>query len=196
MKKEIICGCLSSDHSDADVEYAYISDTLRISQYALDVRADVIDQGADGNCVSQCLFEMIRYRSDQAFEPCQIDRLWVYERRQNKGIQGMTPREGMEILHRNGIVGLYARISSTAAAKSALVACGPILIVLPAYDFTDQFWAGEGRPVGYHAVTVTEFNSERFVFKNTWGTGWGSYGYGFLSVNDFNKIMESWVILS
>lgn len=196
MKKEIICGCTPSDHSDADVEYAYIPDTPRISQYVLDVKADVIDQGADGSCVSQCLFEMIRYRNDQAFEPCQIDRLWVYERRQNKDIQGMTPREGMEILHRNGIVGLYARIPSAAAAKSALVACGPILIVLPAYDFTDQFWAGEGRPVGYHAVIVTEFNTERFVFKNTWGTEWGSYGYGLLPVSDFNKIMESWVILS
>lgn len=194
--KNIRCGCEPSGTSAADVEYVQILSTAAPTAFDADVRGDVINQGADGSCVSQCLYEMVRYdREKWSRDTCPIDRRWVYVRRQNTGVEGMTPREGMEILRKNGIVSLYARIPSVMAMKSALVSCGPILIALPVYNATNQFWLGEGRPVGYHAVTVTAFSERELTFKNTWGLDWGSYGYGCLPISDFGKIVESWVIL-
>lgn len=194
--KNIRCGCEPSGVSSKDVKYVQILSTAAPKFFDADVRGDVINQGADGSCVSQCLYEMVRYdREKWNHDTCPIDREWVYNRRQNKTVEGMTPREGMEILRRNGIVSLYARIPSVMAMKSALVSCGPILIALPVYNTTNQFWIGDDRLVGYHAVTVTAFNENEFTFKNTWGLEWGSYGYGYLPISDCNKIIESWVIL-
>lgn len=195
-KQQIRCGCEPSGVSIKDIEYVQILSNSMPSIFDADVKGDVINQGSDGSCVSQCLYEMVRYNKEKwNHSDCSINREWVYDRRQNKAVEGMTPREGMEILRRNDIVSLYARIPSVMAMKSALMSCGPILIALPVYNATNQFWLGEGRPVGYHAVTVTAFSECELTFKNTWGLDWGSFGYGCLPISDFDKIVESWVIL-
>lgn len=195
--KLIICGCKPSGYSDRDVEYTQIMDLNVIRHYDTHNASDVINQGADGSCVSQCLFEMLRYNSETWNRgKCTIDRTWVYDRRQNKAVEGMTPREGLEILRSSQHIQTYARIPSIVAAKSAIMACGPILIALPVYNATDEFWLGDGRPVGYHAVTATAFDEDGFTFKNSWGADWNAGGYGHLPVENFNEVIESWVIIA
>lgn len=195
--KEIMCGCKPSGYSDRDAEYTQIMNTNAIRHYDTRNASDVIDQGADGSCVSQCLFEMFRYNSETwKGRECPIDRTWVYDRRQDRAVEGMTPREGLEILRNNGHIQAYARIPSIVAARSAVIACGPILIALPVYNATNEFWLGDGRPIGYHAITVTAFDEDGFTFKNSWGADWNASGYGHLPVENFNKVIESWVIIA
>lgn len=195
--KNIVCGCEPSGTNPGDVEYVHVPNVNAPASFDTDVCGDVINQGVDGSCVSQCLYEMVRYSQERWSHSrrCPISREWVYDRRRNKGVQGMTPREGMEILRTSGLVSLYARIPSFMEVRAALIGCGPILTALPVYDATDQFWRGVDAPVGYHAVTVTAFDPDGFTFKNTWGADWGSYGYGYIPIDDFDKIVESWVIL-
>lgn len=199
MLKNIVCGCrLSGLVGEVnDMKFTPMMTGSMPSRFDTDAPADVVNQGREGSCVSQCLYEMVRYdRETLDHEHCPIDRVWVYDRRQNKGVQGMAPREGLDILQRGRIISLYAQIPSMMAARSALVACGPILIALPVYNTSDRFWLGDGRREGYHAVTVTAYDEGGFTFKNTWGASWGVNGYGYISVNDFNhKVAESWVIL-
>lgn len=195
--KEIMCGCKPSGYSDSDSEYTQIMDLNAIKNHDTHTASDVIDQGVDGSCVSQCLFEMLRYNSETwKGRKCNIDRTWIYNRRQDKAVEGMTPREGLEILRNSRYIQTYARIPSIVAARSAIIACGPILIALPVYNATNEFWLGKGRPIGYHAVTATAFDEDGFTFKNSWGADWSAGGYGHLSVEDFNKVMESWVIIA
>ena len=34
---------------------------------------------------------------------------------------------------------------------------------------------------GGHAVTVVGYTSDRFIIRNSWGTGWGDDGFGYAS---------------
>lgn len=40
---------------------------------------------------------------------------------------------------------------------------------------------------GGHAVTIVGYTSNAFIFKNSWGAGWGDAGYGYLSF-DYHRL--------
>lgn len=197
MMIEMRCDCLLSGDSKDDVICPFIGTDV-ISAYDSNVEKDIVNQGVDGSCVSQCLYEMQRYMTEKwRNKKSMIDRLYVYDRRKDKLIQGMTPREGLNILKSDGIIDTFLRIPSMLSARQALVSCGPILLALPVYTLEDDFWNNkyeERRPHGYHAVTATAYDEQGFMFKNSWGYEWGDRGYGFLPVEDWNKVIESWVI--
>jgi autotransporter-associated beta strand protein len=86
--------------------------------------------------------------------------------------------------------------SNTDAIKAALKSNGPMTVGVSASD--NFYWPGGGVPgntgntdheillVGYHDATTADASGIRtlggyWIIKNSWGTGWGSYGgYGFV----------------
>jgi Papain family cysteine protease len=37
---------------------------------------------------------------------------------------------------------------------------------------------------GGHAVSIVGYKSDRFIIRNSWGTGWGDKGFGYASLAD------------
>jgi C1A family cysteine protease len=98
----------------------------------------------------------------------------------------------------------YWRITTISELKAALVNNGPIPIGVLCFEeiFTvgangiisdpknpDQIYGG-------HAICAVGFDdSKKLVkFKNSWSSGWGEKGYGYLSYNYINEYMlDAWV---
>jgi len=45
--------------------------------------------------------------------------------------------------------------------------------------------------LGYHAILAVAYDEKFLKFKNSWGTGWGAQGYGFLEHEFFMFILHS-----
>jgi hypothetical protein len=61
----------------------------------------------------------------------------------------------------------------------------------------NQEWASKGPTVGTHAVVLTGYNDAQHVFKliNSWGTNWGTDGYGYVDYNLFPSVArEAYII--
>lgn len=96
----------------------------------------------------------------------------------------------------------YWRVDSIQAMKETLVANGPF--VLGVLVFNGIFNAPGGvvpmpqsgeAYVGGHAICVVGYDDAKswFKFKNSWGTGWGDGGYGYLSYDYVNTyILDAW----
>lgn len=79
---------------------------------------------------------------------------------------------------------VFAQIQSAQAAQNGVIA-------MPG--------ANEA-PIGGHAVDLVGYNdrSREFVFRNSWGSGWGDQGYGYISYDyilDPTLSSDFWVIL-
>jgi hypothetical protein len=47
---------------------------------------------------------------------------------------------------------------------------------------------------GGHAIALIGYNEDGFLLQNSWGPGWGSYGYGLLTYGDWlHNAMDCWV---
>lgn len=91
----------------------------------------------------------------------------------------------------------YARLNSIDGIKRALVESGPVYISLPMYNDGPTFWkqsSDDETAIG-HAVTITGYDREGFIFKNSWGTEWNQLGYGLLPFADFNIVYEIWTAI-
>ncbi len=47
---------------------------------------------------------------------------------------------------------------------------------------------------GGHAVTIVGYNNKGFIFKNSWGKDWGDSGYGFISFDLHELLVEEAVV--
>jgi C1A family cysteine protease len=73
-------------------------------------------------------------------------------------------------------VGVYSSgISFMSAAKSGLISCPP---------------ATTGSI--NHAILLVGYNTTHWFIKNSWGTGWGNNGYGYIDKNNDCKL-STWV---
>lgn len=62
----------------------------------------------------------------------------------------------------------------------------------------NQNWTTSGPVVGSHSMVVVGYNDTQHAFKliNSWGTGWGTGGYGYVDYNLFPSVAkEAYVIL-
>lgn len=87
--------------------------------------------------------------------------------------------------------------TSSVAIKQQLAAGKPVVIgiqVLPDFDnlgpLNDTYNSSAGLSRGGHAVTIVGYDDARsaFRFMNSWGTGWGLAGYGWL---DYSFITDA-----
>lgn len=116
------------------------------------------------------------------------------------------PKRWSHLIARWGTIGSYYRIASLNAMKDALAKQGPVVIGM--LCFAGIFGVGRDgvvpnpssteRILGGHAVCAVGYDDDRKLvkFKNSWGTGWGRKGYGYISYDYVNKyVIDSWVAM-
>jgi hypothetical protein len=117
----------------------------------------------------------------------------------------MTFKEAFHYLRHHGVsskagnlqIKEYALVKGAEALKIALLMNGPCVGALPVYSDRPEFWnrmAGDGF-YGYHAISLVGYNSEGFIIRNSWGTGFGKSGYTTIKFEDFGKLLEVWTII-
>lgn len=96
----------------------------------------------------------------------------------------------------------YARLDTEEEMKRSLVDNGPFLISLRVYESWYNTDSGAVKQIGIekglHAVTVVGYDdsTRTFCFKNSWGSGWGDSGYGYVHYGDISRTMnDCWSIV-
>jgi len=128
----------------------------------------------------------------------------------NYGTKAAPSKKVYRKAHRNTIENYY-RIKTIDGVKQALINVGPVYVGLPldpdyikSGDPSNQcFWGDvttcENRfskcSVTGHAVAIVGFNSDSFIFMNSWSTEWGENGYGRLPFEDFERAYEYWCVI-
>lgn len=79
---------------------------------------------------------------------------------------------------------------------------------LGAFNITDEWYNlsdgnttsvtgnGDRRDLGGHAVLICGYNRDGVIIQNSWGTGWGSYGFGLITWNAFSRQFLYGAVLS
>jgi hypothetical protein len=163
--------------------------------YELKVSAKVFDQGNNGSCVSCTLTEMYNFVCKSEGRNLDIDFEYIFNKRLDKSINGMTPREGFEILKSENKIMSYARINDINTLKKSIISNGPCLIALQVKSENNDFWNGSEN-LGGHAVAVVGFNEDELLIKNSWGIGYGNGGYMYAPNEIFSKLYECWTIIN
>jgi C1A family cysteine protease len=106
----------------------------------------------------------------------------------------------------------YQRCANFTAVKSALAQGYPVVIGFDVYEsFETDAVARTGmmpypnkareQLLGGHAVTLVGYNdtTQRFIARNSWGTGWGDHGYFYMPyqvIQDTTMSSDFWIITS
>jgi len=127
------------------------------------------------------------------------EKAWPY----NDQVIG-EPKGWAHLVARWATIGSYYRITTLEEMKNVLVEKGPFVIGM--LCFAGIFGVGRDgvvpnpndgeRILGGHAVCVIGYDDERKLlkFKNSWGTGWGRKGYGYISYEYVSKyVVDAWV---
>jgi C1A family cysteine protease len=125
--------------------------------------------------------------------PC--ERAWPYDDKEPG-----KPASWAPLISRWARIESYWRVRNLNELKVALLE-GPVVIGIPCFE--EIFHAGDIGYIPYpanpnviyggHAVCVVGYSEKVFYFKNSWGRGWGSKGYGSLPysyINDF--LWDAW----
>jgi hypothetical protein len=87
-------------------------------------------------------------------------------------------------------IALYIRLDSQSQWRDWLARNGPIATRLDVDDTWDGAKAAGGNLDVYlpetrrggHAVSIVGYTPDRFIVRNSWGTGWGDQGFGYASL--------------
>lgn len=167
------------------------------TKYRLPKMLKMYDQGNIGCCVSCAVAEAYYWYTLSNGRVYDIDFTYIYSKRSQPQIDGMTPREAFAILCREGRIKAYSRITNFDWLYKAIVANGPCLIALPVYNYDTEFWQASPHtyPIGGHAVAAVGYNKQGLIIKNSWGVDWGGAGFATVPTTDFDCIMEAWTIM-
>ncbi len=102
-----------------------------------------------------------------------------------------SPKPGAEENASRYKIKAYARLDSLETMKRSLVVNGPCVAGVAVYNnwSTQEVWSSGKIPMpgnsplrGGHAICIVGYDdeTEMFKFKNSWNTGWGDKGYGYL----------------
>lgn len=98
----------------------------------------------------------------------------------------------------------YHRVSTVDECRMALASESP---VFAAFSIDDSWYAApkgviavpSGQAiVGSHAVCLAGYSDTQrhFIIRNSWGTGWGDEGYGYLPYDYFlERFLEGWLMI-
>lgn len=91
----------------------------------------------------------------------------------------------------------YARIQTIEGVKKSLYKNGPAYIAMPVFNGGERFWKpGFGdKQLGGHALVIVGYNSEGFILRNSWGTGWADGGHSIYPYSDFGAHYEIWTMV-
>ena len=184
------------------------------------------DQGQEGSCSAQSAAAMKEWeeRIDVQFRDYMSPQ-FIYNNRANKGEEGMSPRDTMQILNKIGIVPEddypygtnapitpdlitkavkyqimgYSQINTLDSLKKALYANGPVYCAFMVYNPEKmEFWKPDSvgqQALGGHAVCICGYLKDSFIVRNSWGESWGDHGYTYYKFSDFGMHLELWTAI-
>ncbi len=170
-----------------------------------DVMPPVRDQGNTQTCVCQSLTGVLDYLhnskvgTDGKCNNFSINTL--YNSRSNKPQEGMSIKEALKYLKTNGLNGekinSYALVPSGEVLKRALIMFGPVVAGFPVYTDNDPyFWRKGSNYAGGHCITITGFNKQGFIIRNSWGTSWADHGYITIPYEEYDDaVFEAWTTI-
>lgn len=169
-------------------------------KYELSNLPEVIDQGSRPICVSAVICDMVKWRSNTFNFKVNIKSDTIYNNSKSATDKGLSPKISLDDLtklsHKIGYkFNTYAIVRSELVAKTAIINNGPLMIALQVKSLNDQFWNGSDN-LGGHAVSLVGWNKNGFILKNSWGLDYGDRGYSIFPYQDFNKIIESWILIN
>lgn len=111
---------------------------------------------------------------------------------------GTSNRAAAKALQARGFVGAYRRIYDVETLADTILTHGPVPIGVNWYTemFTPDPETGEivigGRVEGGHAVLINGASKpdEMFRFKNSWGRDWGRKGFGYISFDNMQRLLN------
>ena len=187
-------GFIESEITGDELIYSSAKKEDDLTEYKVKDLLSVVDQGNRGICCAVVCSEMMNIL-DKYTGKGDIKIDYVYNKRSNKDIDGMTPKEAFEILKKDGYITDYARITNLPSLKDSILVNGPALIAMPVYSYDAKFWEGN-KYQGGHAVAAVGFNDLGILIKNSWGADWNDGGYTVWPYDEFNKIIEAWCVIS
>lgn len=199
--------------------------TIKLPE-TLDYRTELLpirDQGHQGSCSAMTAAVIKEWQEYRELEYVgYMSPQFVYNQRQYKHRQGMTPRDTMKILKEKGIVPekiypygtrtkitqkilslaqnfkirAYGRINTIYSAKTALITDGPLYAGFPVYsEEKPKFWKQENlsqKSIGGHAVAIVGWTKDSFIIRNSWGVDWGYEGYCYYPFDEWGSHWEIW----
>ena len=156
------------------------------------------DQGYRGICVSVCVTDICKHIYQGQGKVWDQDLDFFYNGRSDKSLDGMSPREALEIACNQGFIKSFAFPKNVLDVQKCIFANGPVMVGLPVYsterpDFWNDYY-GTLDLLGYHAVTLVGYDTSGFTLRNSWGTGYGHKGYSVLHYTAFGRITEAWTV--
>ena len=112
----------------------------------------------------------------------------------------MSIKDALRYLKHNGLkkqkINSYALVNSGEILKRCLIMFGPCIAGFPAYAGSDPYFWREGPGFnGGHCVTITGYNKNGFIIRNSWGSSWADKGHVTIPYNEFEKsCFECWTI--
>jgi hypothetical protein len=166
----------------------------------------VLNQGSESICVPCSIACYVDWKSnmkDGTYDDNKTDKKSIYDIREDKSLDGMTIKEALEFLKKDGVqtkdgifkIKSYATIGGVEHLKYSLVINGPSLggLMVKCSDCPD-FWNGYEN-IGGHCISIVGYDETGFEIRNSWGKYWGYKGYSHMNYEDFNKFMEVWTII-
>lgn len=146
----------------------------------------VKDQGHTETCVCQSLTSCMDFFTNEINgTPNKVNGFSVnelYNIRSNKPHDGMQIKEALHYLRHTGMLGqkinTYSLVKHPEILKQCIVAFGPCVAGFPVYsDSSIYFWQPKGYMIGGHCVTITGYNENGFIIRNSWGAHWANKGH-------------------
>jgi C1A family cysteine protease len=154
---------------------------------------------ADGNWHGGTTFTSARTAITRSGQP--LEARWPYNHAQADGVEIKLPA-GMKTTdwYRSGL----RRVGVAVADLQALLAAGtPVALGLTVFD--TLFRPGRDGRVqdppsrapqrGLHAVLAVGHEPGSVLIRNSWGSGWGLGGYGWITETYVNKfVIDAWIV--
>lgn len=209
MKKKISYGWTPSKLDGSEQQFDPIKNFDIPDEYSyVNFLPPVENQGSTNMCVTYSLAAHLDWNCnvDNSIDNNRnnhINKQEIYSSRSIPGDNGMTFKEALNFLKKQGVksdhgrlrIEKYAMVKSELGLKHALLLNGPCVGGLYVKNPTGQdFWNGN-QNYGGHAIAIVGYNKYGFIIRNSWGTRYGKNGYWVISYNDFSKILECWTII-
>lgn len=183
----------------------------------------VRNQSNSSQCVAFATCVIAEYNDfNTNHKPIFFNTSFIYNKRPNKNIRGMSPRDAMHILYKYGAISSYdqavnenvdiiassnkikgyACVLDIKNLKKALFHNGPCLWTGPMFNKKSiRMWdiktahstkTYSDHIYSTHAMAIVGYNHKGFILRNSFGSKWGHNGYCIFPYTDWGKQTEIW----